>query len=186
MLTPGSALTIGAGTIFGLWTGVAVVIIDANLGAICSFLLARTFMREEAVRWAETNPKFAALDRAIGQNGFKMIFLSRLSPAFPFTLLNYLLGLTTVRASSYALANLLGRLSGTFLYVYIGATAREALAGGAASENGTLQLALKIVGLLVTFAVVFIVPRAARKAMAEDNKTIKPSHPRSQSIRRQP
>jgi len=132
-------------------------------------------MREKVARWAEANPKFAALDRAIGQNGFKMVFLSRLSPAFPFTLLNYLLGLTTVRASSYALANLLGMLPGTFLYVYIGATAREALAGGAADETGALQLALKIVGLPATFAVVFIVTRAARKAMAEAEESAQQS-----------
>jgi uncharacterized membrane protein YdjX (TVP38/TMEM64 family) len=167
LLIPGSAMTIGAGTIFGLWTGAAVVITGANLGALCSFLLARTFMREKVARWAEANPKFAALDRAIGQNGFKMVFLSRLSPVFPFTLLNYLLGLTTVRTSSYVLANLLGMLPGTFLYVYIGATARAALAGGAAGETGTLQIALRIIGLLATFAVVFIVTRMARKAMAE-------------------
>ena len=176
LLIPGSALTIGAGTIFGLWTGVAVVIVGANLGAFCSFLLARTFMREKVAKWAEANPKFAALDRAIGQNGFKMVFLSRLSPVFPFTLLNYLLGLTTVRTSSYVLANLLGMLPGTFLYVYIGATAREALAGGS-GETGTLQLALKIVGLLATFAVVFIVTRAARKVMAEAEQSPRQSAP---------
>ncbi len=177
LLIPGSALTIGAGTIFGLWTGVAVVIAGANLGALCSFLLARTFMREKVAKWAEANPKFAALDRAIGQNGFKMVFLSRLSPVFPFTLLNYLLGLTTVRTSSYVLANLLGMLPGTFLYVYIGATAREALAGGASGNAGTFQLVLKIVGLLATFAVVFIVTRAARKAMKEAEQPARQSAP---------
>jgi len=62
--------------------------------------------------------------------------------------------------------------AGTFLYVYIGATAREALVGGAAGEPGTLQLALKIVGLLATFAVVLIVTRAARKAMAEAEQSV--------------
>jgi len=106
-----------------------------------------------------------------------MVFLSRLSPVFPFTLLNYLLGLTTVRTSSYVLANLLGMLPGTFLYVYIGATAREALAGRASGETGTLQLALKIVGLLATFAVVLIVTRAARKAMAEAEQSSQHSAP---------
>ncbi len=175
LLIPGSALTIGAGTIFGLWTGVAVVIVGANLGALCSFLLARTFMREKVAKWAEANPKFAALDRAIGQNGFKMVFLSRLSPVFPFTMLNYLLGLTTVRTSSYVLADLLGMLPGTFLYVYIGATARDALEGGASSGTGTLQLALKIVGLLATLAIVIIVTRAARKAMAQAEQETAPT-----------
>jgi uncharacterized membrane protein YdjX (TVP38/TMEM64 family) len=175
LLIPGSALTIGAGTLFGLSTGVVVAIIGANLGALCSFLLARSYMREKVAKWAKANPKFAALDQAIGQNGFKMVFLSRLSPVLPFTMLNYLLGLTTVRTSSYVLANLLGMLPGTILYVYIGATARDALEGGASGCTGTLQLALKIVGLLATLAVVIIVTRAARKAMAQAEQETAPT-----------
>jgi uncharacterized membrane protein YdjX (TVP38/TMEM64 family) len=137
------------------------------VGALGSFLLARTFLREKVARWAEANPKFASLDRAIGQAGFKMVVLSRLSPAFPCTFLNYVLGLTTVHTGSYVLANLLGMLPGTFLYVYIGATAGEALTGGSASSAGLFQHTLHIVGLLATVAVVVIVTRLARKAIAE-------------------
>nr|MDQ3013526.1 TVP38/TMEM64 family protein [Acidobacteriota bacterium] len=131
LLIPGSLLTLGAGSIFGFWLGLAVVLAGANLGALGAFLLTRYFLREKVARWAAANPKFAALDRAIGREGFKMVLLARLSPAFPFTLLNYLLGLTTVRTSAYVLANLIGMLPGTFLYVYIGVTARDALSGGA-------------------------------------------------------
>lgn len=167
LLIPGSALTIGAGSIFGLLVGALVVIVGANVGALCSFLLARTFLRKKVARWAEANPTFASLDRAIGQAGFKMVLLSRLSPAFPFTLLNYLLGLTTVRTGSYVLANLLGMLPGIFLYVYLGATAGEALTGGSARSVGLFQHTLHIVGLLATVAVVVIVTRLARKAIAE-------------------
>src|SRR5919108_4656701 len=54
---PGSAITIGSGTLFGLKTGFLVVVIGANLGALCSFLLARTFLREKVARWADGNPK---------------------------------------------------------------------------------------------------------------------------------
>jgi uncharacterized membrane protein YdjX (TVP38/TMEM64 family) len=167
LLIPGSAITIGAGTIFGLGIGVPVVIIGANIGAFCSFLLARTFLREKVAGWAASNPKFSSLDRAIGRQGFKMVFLSRLSPAFPFTLLNYLLGLTSVRTGSYVLANLLGMLPGTFLFVYIGAAARDALAGEMASGASLLQQSMKYIGLAATVAVVVIVTRMARKAMAE-------------------
>src|SRR5678816_2387729 len=101
LFIPGSALTIGSGTLFGLRTGFLVVLVGANLGALCAFLLARTFLREKVARWAEGNPKFRALDLAIGRQGFKMVFLTRLSPAFPFTLLNYLLGLTAVKTGAY-------------------------------------------------------------------------------------
>ncbi len=162
MLVPGSAMTLGAGAIFGLWLGALIVFIGANMGAICSFLLARTFLRKKVEQWAQANPKFATLDRAIAREGFKMVLLSRLSPVFPFTLLNYLLGLTKIKTSSYIVANLIGMLPGTFLYVYLGATAREAL-------TGSPGLVVKITGLLATVGVVMLVTRAARKAMAQDD-----------------
>jgi pyruvate/2-oxoglutarate dehydrogenase complex dihydrolipoamide dehydrogenase (E3) component/uncharacterized membrane protein YdjX (TVP38/TMEM64 family) len=167
LLIPGSALTIGSGTLFGLKTGFVVVFAGANLGALCAFILARTRLRKKVTGWAESNPKFQSLDQAIGRQGFRMVFLSRLSPAFPFTLLNYLLGLTAVRTGDYVLANILGMLPGTFLYVYIGATARDALVGQTEVSAGFLQQVLKYVGLLATVAVVIIVTRMARRAMHE-------------------
>jgi len=170
LLIPGSAITIGAGGIFGLTTGFLVVVVGANLGALCAFLLARTFLREKVTRWAEDNAKFRSLDRAIGRQGFKMVFLTRLSPAFPFTLLNYLLGLTAVGTGSYVLANLLGMLPGTFLYVYVGAAARDALAGQPASTDFYEQV-LKYVGLAATLAIVAVVTRTARKALREAEQT---------------
>lgn len=164
-LVPGSALTIGAGAVFGLWKGLAVVVVGANLGAVCSFLLARTFLRERVRRWAAASPKFEALDRAIGREGFKTVLLSRLSPAFPFTLLNYLIGLTKVGLGAYLLANVLGMLPGTFLYVYIGYLGPTVATGG--DGVGAYQKALLVVGLLATAAVVVVVTRAARRAIAE-------------------
>lgn len=160
LLVPGSVLTLIAGGVFGLWQGLIVVIIGANAGALCSFLLARTFLRDKVSTWAAENPRFASLDRAIEREGFKVVLLSRLSPVFPFTLLNYLLGLTSVRVSSYVIANLIGMLPGTFLYVYLGATAQQAL-------TGSSNLIFTLIGLIATIAVVVVVTRAARKAMTQ-------------------
>ncbi|HUC96944.1 MAG TPA: FAD-containing oxidoreductase, partial [Candidatus Polarisedimenticolaceae bacterium] len=157
----------GAGTLFGLKTGLMVVVAGANLGALASFLLARTFLRERVANWAAANPKFRSLDRAIGKQGFKMVLLTRLSPVFPFVLLNYFLGLTAVRNGSYVLANLMGMLPATFLFVYIGAAARDALAGEMDVAAGFYQQILKYVGLLATVAVVVVVTRIARKALRE-------------------
>jgi uncharacterized membrane protein YdjX (TVP38/TMEM64 family) len=167
LFVPGSAITIGAGTLFGLQTGFIVVVLGANLGALCSFLLARSFLREKVMSWAAGNAKFRSLDQAIGKQGFKMVLLTRLSPVFPFVLLNYLLGLTAVRTGAYALANLFGMLPATFLFVYIGAAARDAIAGEAAASAGFYQQILKYVGLVATVAVVVIVTRIARKALRE-------------------
>ncbi len=167
LLIPGSVITVGAGTLFGLATGVVVVVLGANLGALCSFLLARSLLREKVASWADGNAKFRSLDQAIGKQGFKMVLLTRLSPVFPFVLLNYLLGLTAVRTPAYVLANLLGMLPATFLFVYIGAAARDAIAGQVDSSAGLYQQILNYVGLLATVAVVVIVTRIARKALRE-------------------
>jgi uncharacterized membrane protein YdjX (TVP38/TMEM64 family) len=166
LFIPGSALTIGSGTLFGLKTGFLVVLVGANLGALCAFLLARTLLRGKVAKCAQANVKFRSLDRAVGNQGFKMVFLSRLSPVFPFNLLNYLLGLTAISTTAYILANLIGMLPGIFLYVYIGAAARDAIAG-MDSSTGTYQQALRYVGLLATLAVVIMVTRIARKALRE-------------------
>lgn len=167
LMIPGSLLTIGAGGLFGLWLGFAVVVAGANIGALCAFLLARTLLRKRVARWAAGNPKFAAIDKAIGREGFKMVLLLRLSPVFPFSLLNYLLGLTTVKTGEYVLANLIGMLPATFMIVYIAATARDALSGGGL---GVWQIVLRVIGLLATIAVVVIVTRTARKALAQVEK----------------
>lgn len=167
LLIPGSALTLAAGAIFGLWVGAVTVIVGANLGALASFLLAKTRLRAKVQEWAQANPKFAALDRAIGQNGFKMVTLTRLSPAFPFTLLNYLLGVTSVKTGAYVAANLVGMLPATFLYVYLGSLAGDTLTGAVSGGASTFQFVLKIVGLLATIFVVVFVTRTARKAIAE-------------------
>jgi uncharacterized membrane protein YdjX (TVP38/TMEM64 family) len=164
LFVPGSALTIASGALFGLSIGFVVVFVGANAGALCAFLLARTFLRDTVVRWAEANPKFGALDRAIGGQGFKMVVLLRLSPVFPFSLLNYLLALTAVPTRAYILANLLGMVPGALLYVYIGAAARDAIAGETADFYREV---FKYVGLLATIAVVVIVTRVARKALSE-------------------
>ena len=167
LLVPGSALTVGAGTLFGLKTGFLVVLVGANLGALCSFLLARTFLREKVAVWAAANPKFHSPDQAIGRQGFKMVLLTRLSPVFPFVLLNYFLGLTAVRTGAYVIANLIGMLPATFLFVYIGAAARDALAGQPDASADFYQQVLKYVGLAATIAIVVVVTRIARKALRE-------------------
>ena len=161
-MIPGSALTLIAGAIFGLWFGILYVVVGSNLGALAAYLLAKTKLREKFMKMTEGHPKFAALDKAIGENGFKMVLLTRLSPAFPFTLLNYFLGLTSVKTGAYMAANLLGMLPATFLFVYLGS-----LANVAVGSVSTWQLVMRIVGLLATIGVVIYVTRMARQAMKE-------------------
>lgn len=162
LFVPGSALSIAAGALFGMRTGFLVAFTGANLGALLAFFLARTYLRDTVVRWAEGRPKFRAFDRAIAMHGFKMVLLSRLSPAFPFTVLNYLLGLTAIRPGACVVANLVGMLPGAILYIYIGAGARDALYG---LED--YQRAIKYVGLIATLTLVVLLTLIARKALRQ-------------------
>ena len=96
---PGSVLTLGAGAVFGVGLGSVCVSISATLGATAAFLVGRYLARDVIARKIEKNKKFAAIDRAVADEGWKIVFLTRLSPVFPFTLLNYAFGLTRVRLS---------------------------------------------------------------------------------------
>ncbi len=162
---PGSVLTLAAGAIFGLASGTLYVFVAASLGACAAFALARTVARGAIERRLEGNARFIAIDRAIAAEGRKIVFLLRLSPIFPFSLLNYALGLTRVRFRDYALA-CLGMLPGTLLYVYLGALAGDA-AGRGGGEPTLLEWTFKALGLVVTLVVTFVITRTARLALRE-------------------
>jgi uncharacterized membrane protein YdjX (TVP38/TMEM64 family) len=161
LFVPGSILTLGAGALYGLWTGTAIVLAGATLGATLSFLLAKSVLRKKIERMTAGNAKFTALDRAIAKEGAKIVFLIRLSPVFPFTYINYAFGLTGVRTAPYVLASFVGMIPGTFAYVYLGSAA----AGAASGEANTTKKIVQIVGAAVAFAVTIFVARIATKAI---------------------
>src|SRR5262249_19522170 len=101
LLLPGLILTLGAGFAYGVAVGIPLVWVSANLGAAAAFLLGRTLARDRIAARVAGNPKFAAIDRAVGRAGLKIVLLTRLSPAFPFNLQNYAYGLTQVTFRDY-------------------------------------------------------------------------------------
>jgi uncharacterized membrane protein YdjX (TVP38/TMEM64 family) len=165
---PGSLLTLAAGAIFGLGEGTLYVFVAAVLGSTGAFLVARHLARAAVERRLSGDPRFAAIDRAIGAQGRRIVFLLRLSPVFPFNLLNYALGLTRVRLGDYVAASV-GMLPGTFLYVYSGKLAGDvaAAAGGAAPARGPGYYAVLGAGLAATLLVTVIVTRIARRALEQ-------------------
>ena len=73
------------------------------MAAAVAFLIARYFARERILKFVEGNKRFLAIDKAIGENGFRVVTLLRLSPLLPFSLGNYLYGLTSVKFIPYVL-----------------------------------------------------------------------------------
>lgn len=161
---PGSVLTLGAGAVFGLVLGSVCVSIGATLGATAAFLVGRYLAREAIARKIEGNDKFAAIDRAVADEGWKIVFLTRLVPVFPFTLLNYAFGLTRVKLGHYVLASWIGMIPGTVMYVYLGSLAHV---GAAHRQRTAGEWILYGVGLLALIAVTVFVTRIAKKALAK-------------------
>jgi uncharacterized membrane protein YdjX (TVP38/TMEM64 family) len=168
LLLPGSLITLGAGFLFGVAKGFVVVSVGSVAGATAAFLIGRTAARQWIGDRVKGRPKFEAVDEAVGQRGFYIVLLTRLSPLFPFTLLNYFYGITAVTLRDYVLASWIGMVPGTLMYVYLGSIAKsltELLAGQSTAGRGTTILFW--LGLVATVAVAILVTRVARRALDE-------------------
>lgn len=164
LFIPGSALTLGAGAIFGVAWGSVYVSIGSTLGATAAFLVGRYVARDAIARKIEGNERFAAIDKAVANEGWKIVGLTRLSPVFPFTLLNYAFGVTRVKLGPFVLASWIGMMPGTVMFVYIGSLAKAAT-GDHVRTTG--EWVLYGVGLLATVVVTIFVTRIAKQALAK-------------------
>lgn len=165
---PASVVTLGAGVVFGVVKGSLFVFVGAMFGATAAFLVGRYIARDWVANKIAGNDRFKAIDEAIGREGRKIIFLIRLSPAFPFNLLNYALGLTQVSLKDYVLGTT-GIIPGTIMYVYLGSLAGNlaTLGSGESPSNPAITWAIRIIGFIATVAVTVYVTRVARKALKE-------------------
>lgn len=169
LFLPGSVLTLGAGVVFGVVMGTVYVSIASTLGATCAFLAGRYLARSWVEKKIQGNDKFKVIDDAVAKEGWKIVGLTRLSPVFPFNLLNYAYGVTKVSLKDYFLASWIGMLPGTVMYVYIGSLAGSLAtlgSGDAGSSAGPAQWTIRLVGFAATVAVTVYVTRVAKKALA--------------------
>ncbi len=182
-LLPGSLITLAGGAVFGLFWGGIAVSLASTTGAALAFLIARYFARDKIEQRARRNPKFQAIDRAIGERGWKIVALLRLSPAIPFNLSNYLFGLTSVRFWPYVLSSWIAMMPGTIMYVYVGYAAGKGLEAAAGANTGKTpgEWALLFVGLAATVAVTIYVTQIAKKAIREQTTIDDGSSDSSQS-----
>ena len=165
---PGSALTLGAGAVFGVLKGTLAVLVGATLGAILAFWVGRYVARDWVQRRLAGRAAFTAIDRAVAKAGFTVVPLTRLSPVFPFNLVNYAFGLTGVSLQDYALGSV-GMVPGTLLYVYVGSLVGDLAYLGTAQApvNPGLQWTVRLIGLGATLAVTLSITRMARQALAQ-------------------
>lgn len=163
---PGSLLTLGAGAVFGVVKGSLIVSFSATLAAMTAFLVGRYLARGWVSRKVEGNNKFQSIDQAVAKEGWKIVLLTRLSPAFPFNLLNYGYGLTQISLKDYAWSSWLGMIPGTIMYVYIGSLAGDLATLGTNRVDKSLgEWIFSGVGFVATIVVTVYVTTVARRAL---------------------
>lgn len=163
-LVPASALTLGAGLAFGLGFGFVYTSIGSTLGAAAAFMLGRTLFRKKAEKKIAGNKDFEALDKAVAEDGWKIVALSRLSPVFPYTFLNYAYGVTKVKFWPYIFASWIAMMPGTVLYVYLGAIGNQA----SGDDSGSLWKNILLgVGLVATIIVTVLITKKAKAKLNE-------------------
>ncbi len=167
-LIPASALTLAAGFIYGAVTGTAIVSAASTLGATLAFLVSRYLARPFVTQKLQGFPKLAAIQSKVSEDGAKVVFLLRLSPLVPFTLLNYALGVTEVPLASYIGTSWAGMLPGTVAYVYLGSTGRSAAAAGTGNFDN-VKFGLYAVGAVATLLVTKLVADKASAALDDQS-----------------
>ena len=169
---PGLPLTLGAGFLYGAIIGTLVVSPASVAGATLAFLIARYVARDWVTRRLKKYPQAAAIDRAIEKNGFKAVVLLRLQPVLPFNILNYALGLTSIRLRDYMLASWIGMFPATVLYVYLGSVMNDIsdLLRGR-PNTGMAGRFLLWGGLAAIVILVWWLGRVAKKALRDEMGT---------------
>ncbi len=160
-LLPGVLITLGAGFLFGLVEGSIYIVIATTLGAAISFTIARYAFKEKITQYFHTHKRAQFLNQYLAADGWKIVFLTRLIPFFPFKLSNYLFGLTKFKMRSFTFGTFLGIWPITIFNVYVGTLASSLSKLGEVSVSNQAQLYFYIFGLVCgIFAIVYITRRA--------------------------
>jgi len=165
VMLPGWVPMALAGLLFGLLPGIAYGTAAIACGATAAMVTGRSVARPWVAARIAGNPKLAALDQALEERAFVVVFLTRVSFVLPFNLLNYAYGLTRVRLGTYVAATTLGMLPVVGLYVYLGTLAGDigAVLSGEAKPGGSWWIAA--VGLAVIATMIIVVRRAVKRVL---------------------
>ena len=163
-LLPGSWLSMLSGFLYGTWLGSSVVFVGAFIGAHLTFYLGRTFLKEWAQKKVSNFPKIQIMEKAVKREGLKVILLTRLSPLFPFGLLNFTYGLSEVKVRDFTLG-MIGILPGTILYCSLGSLALKISNFGdvLSGRSETSAFVWSLISILSTISVVILILRSTRK-----------------------
>ena len=160
LLLPASWLSLLSGFLYGSYLGSIIVFISASIGALAAFFISKRFFSNKLKNLFSRYPKLSVMEQVVKKGGLKLIFLARLSPIFPFSILNYFYGLNNVKFRDFTFG-LLGIIPGTFLYCSIGSLAKNLQ--DLKYVQPTNNLYMTIIGIVSTFLVVFFSAKYSRE-----------------------
>jgi uncharacterized membrane protein YdjX (TVP38/TMEM64 family) len=163
-MMPAFLLTIAGGAVFGLARGSLFVFVGATTGAALAFVLGRTVLRGWVARQIARNPTMTIVDRVVGQQGLRLMFLLRLSGVVPFVLTNYAMGVTSVRLRDFLLA-MVGMIPTIATYAAVGQAGAQR-PGQAGIPSWMLWL-----GISAAIALAVTITRVVQKAVREAEAT---------------
>jgi uncharacterized membrane protein YdjX (TVP38/TMEM64 family) len=163
LMLPAFLLIMAGGAVFGVTEGSVLSLVGALLGGTAAFLIGRHYARATVERRVKAHPTLSALDRVIGEDGLKLVFLLRLSPAVPYVLTNYALGITRVRLRDFFI--------GTFGLIPIVVTyaAYGSASGTTTSTDGSAAVSpmMFAAGIAITVLLGLLLAKMVQKALRE-------------------
>ncbi|MDA9746507.1 VTT domain-containing protein [Prochlorococcus sp. AH-736-K20] len=160
LILPASWLSLLSGFLYGSYLGSIIVFISAFIGASVAFFISKSFFAKKLKNLFNRYPKLSIMERVVEKGGLKLIFLARLSPIFPFSILNYFYGLNNIKFSDFTLG-LIGIIPGTVLYCSIGSLAKslQELKNVQSPNN----LYMTIIGVVSTSLVVYFLAKYSKE-----------------------
>ncbi len=183
LLLPVFPLDLAAGACFGFWLGTLWVQVAATIGALITFLIGRYLFRGRLERWILQSALLRNTRDILEEGGWKVLFLSRVGPVLPYSLLNYAYGLSRVSTGTYLGASFCGMLPGTLLFVYAGDVAGDFSGAPGRPPFSELKFAMSIAGWVVLVAAALVIARRARREMQQQLASRRSTHPRSAQTR---
>ena len=160
LILPASWLSLLSGFLYGSYLGSIIVFISASIGASVAYYISKSFFSKKLKKFFTRYPKLSVMEQVVKKGGLKLIFLARLSPIFPFSILNYFYGLNNVKFRDFALG-LLGIIPGTFLYCSIGSLAKSLQ--DLKNVQSPNNLYMTVIGVFSTFLGVYFLAKYSKE-----------------------
>ena len=166
-ILPASWLSLLAGFLYGPYLGTLIVFISAFIGASFSFLLSKKFFSFRIEKIINKFSKLSILEKTIKKGGLKLIMLTRLSPIFPFSLLNYFYGLNKISYKDFSIS-LVCILPGSYLYSSLGAIANNI--NEIKDLKGNNNMIINLISIISTALVIYILAKYANEIIKESSE----------------